>query len=99
VLETAEARALSRIADATLLVLRLHASSAPSARRAVGILESVGGRVIGAFVNGGSLRRGDRTYAEGISYAGARSAAQPSVPTPEPEPFGRRPEGSAEAWS
>lgn len=105
VLETAETRFLSTLADVCLFVMRIDLSTAPNARRAVGILQSVGANLIGVFLNGASRRRGAKTYAEGISYGygygygggyGNANRADEGAPPP---PRKRAPEDTSEAWS
>jgi Mrp family chromosome partitioning ATPase len=68
VLETSETRVLAALSDAVVFVLRLDESRAPNLKRAVGILRSVGVRILGAIPNGASSQRGARAYAGGISY-------------------------------
>jgi capsular exopolysaccharide synthesis family protein len=86
VLETSEARVLAALSDVVVFVLRLDESTAPSVRRAAGILRGVGARILGALPNGASSQRGARAYSGGISYGdprltGSVRAAQVGEPT------------------
>lgn len=67
-LETAETRVLASLADLVVFVMRLDVSTTPNARRALGILRSVGANVLGVMLNGYRTKRGAKSYAEGISY-------------------------------
>ncbi|MCP5115307.1 MAG: CpsD/CapB family tyrosine-protein kinase, partial [bacterium] len=104
VLETAETRMLSNLADVCLFVMRLKKSTGPNARRAVGILQSVDANIIGVFLNGASKRRGAKAYAEGISYGygyghgGGYGNVEGTGPTPQMQKK-RASESTAEAWS
>ncbi|MFT5289702.1 MAG: capsular exopolysaccharide synthesis family protein [Planctomycetota bacterium] len=104
VLETAETRMLSNLADVCLFVIRLKKSTGPNARRAVGILQSVDANIIGVFLNGASKRRGAKAYAEGISYGygyghgGGYGNVEGTGATPQMQKK-RASESAAEAWS
>ena len=105
VLETAETRVLSTIADVCLFVMRIDHSTGPDAKRALGILRSVDANVAGVFLNGATKRRGAKAYAEGISYGygyaygGGYGRADRKEKAPPADLKKRPSEGSVEAWS
>jgi capsular exopolysaccharide synthesis family protein len=92
VLESSEARVVATLSDAVVFVLRLEHSTAPAARRALGILRGRGARLLGTLVNGARSKKGARDYAGGISYGDpetaprrARAAEGEAERGPEPE--------------
>jgi capsular exopolysaccharide synthesis family protein len=80
VLETSEARILATLADVVVFVLRLEVSKSPNLKRAAGILQGVGARILGCLPNGASSGRGARAFTGGISYGHGPSTA----PGPRP---------------